>query len=607
MMRTTFPLLGLLSLCFLTSTLAQPQKLGQVRAELNVSALQQGSQGVVAVMLDVAEHHHAQSHTPKGEGLIPTEVNADPVAGIEFLDPVYPPGADIVDPVLGALNVYEGQAIIYLPFRVTSDAAVGSREISVTARYQICNEEGQCFPPEKSVAKVATQVVDAKTAVTPRNPALFKNFDPRAFASSGGAVKQAAPAQKSSNIPTFKLFGREVVLNSIWIVVPIALLVGLIMNVMPCVLPVLPLKAMGFYEASQHNRARTLSFGLLFSAGLILVFTGLALFVILSKSLIGKDLQWGEWFANGWVVWAMTLLLVVLGAGMLGAFNVNLPNGVYGLNFRHDTLTGNFMWGGLTAILSTPCTAPMFAYILGWALGQPVYLATVGMIAVGVGMALPYLVLSAFPELARRFPRTGPGSELVKQSMAFLMFGTAAWLVGPRLVGEGAHYWLIVAVVGWGCLFLIIRGATIFKTSAGVLALSAIVVAVMGGSVLLASRLSQHHEGWIDYTQESFDNARASNKPVLVKFTASWCANCKYIEQTVFTDSKTWDAVKEHDVVMLKADLTYDDAPGWKLLGELGQTGIPFTAIYGPKAEKPATLASIYTTATLIDELNQLK
>jgi thiol:disulfide interchange protein DsbD len=606
-MRTIFSLIGLFLLYIATPVLAQPQDLGKVRAVLNVSALQQGSQGVVAVVLTVVEHHHAQSHAPKGEDSIPTDVKPEPSPGIEWLAPVYPPGKDIVDPSLGPLNVYEGEAIIYVPFKVTSDAALGNRELTVTARYQICNEEGTCYPPEKTPAKIATQVVDSKTAVTPKNESLFRKFDPRAFASAAVTDTTAATSSKPMNAQTFKLFGKEIVLSSIWIVVPIALLVGLIMNVMPCVLPVLPLKALGFYEASQHNRAKTLSFGLMFSLGLILIFTALALFVILSKSLIGKELQWGEWFAKGWIVWLMTLLLVVLGAGMLGAFNVNLPNGVYGLNFRHDTLTGNFMWGGLTAILSTPCTAPMFAYILGWALTQPVYLATIGMIAIGVGMALPYLVLSAFPELARRFPRTGPASELVKQAMAFLMFGTAAWIAGPRLVGEGPHYWLIVAVIGWGCLFLIIRGATIFKTSNGVLALSAIVVLVMSGSVILAARLAQHHEGWVDYSQQAFDAARASGKPVLVKFTAAWCANCKLIEQTVYTDPKAWEAAKDRGVVMLKADLTFDDAPGWKLLGELGQTGIPFTAVYPPKKDKPITLASIYTTSTLVETLDQAK
>gem|GEM_PF-224255 len=638
-MKYLFSLIFILLLS-LTAPADAQQKLGRVKSELNLSALQPGGQGVIAVTLTVPDAHHAQSHTPKGDGMIACEVKMSGSPGIRYLDPVYPTGRDHTDKLLGELNVYEDDTTIYVPFMVDADAKVSEIELTGKITYQICNEEGMCFAPESPAISLKTRIVDAATQVQPTNAALFKGFDPRVFAQppttqSADAMSvttqpatAASPATTQSAVastgaPEFRLFGYQIVLKSIWIVIPIALLVGLLFNVMPCVLPVLPLKALGFYEASQHNRARTLMFGAMFSLGLILIFTSLAMFAILSKSIIGYEFQFGRWFSIPWVAWGMTLVLIALGMGMLDLFAVNLPNGVYGLSFRHDTIGGNLMWGAMTAILSTPCTAPIFASLLIWAVAQPVYLATIGMIAVGVGMALPYFILSAFPELARRFPRTGPVSELVKQSMAFLLFGTAAWLIGPRIVGEPNQYWLVVAVAAWASLFLIVRGSSIFKSTGGVLGLSAVVVCVLSLSVLLAlsmagvfdKKTSQLATGnastgwssdWTKFSDDAFNNAKASGKPVLVKFTASWCLNCKLIERTVFADSKAFDALRAKDVILMKADLTDNDAPGWNLLNKLGQSGIPLTAVYPPRSESPKTMSSIYTTSDLIELLERL-
>lgn len=573
----------------------QPASASRVKVStaLSKTGLEPGGSGVVAVVFDIDAKYHAQSHTPIGEENFPLEVVLSGGREVTVGTPVYPPGEDHEYKLLGKLNVYTGRVVVFVPVKVASDAKPGTVVLAGKAVYQVC-DDGMCYAPERPALDVPLTIVAAGASVSDNRPELFKDYKP-ASETPAAAPKSSGSGARQSSAEWSTGFALGV-----------AFLAGLLFNIMPCVLPVLPLKALGFYEASQHDRAKTFSFGIAFSLGLILVFTALALLVILSKSIFGHEFQWGQWFSIGWVVWAMTLVLVLLGASMLGAFTVNLPTSIYGLNFRHDTLSGNVMWGAFTAILSTPCTAPMFAYLLGWAVAQPVTVATLGMITVGLGMASPYLFLSAFPELARRFPRTGPASELVKQSMAFLMFGTAAWLVGPRLVGDPNQYWLIVAVVAWGSVFLAIRGATILKSSISVLVLSTLIVGLLGGSTVLAMKLTSKKEGWQPYTAQSFDDARKSGRIVLVKFTAAWCANCKYIEQTVYTDTRALNELKQRNVILLKADLTYADAPGWKLLNELGVSGIPFTAIYAPGAEKPETLASIYTTDGLIESLDGL-
>jgi thiol:disulfide interchange protein DsbD len=271
---------------------------------------------------------------------------------------------------------------------------------------------------------------------------------------------------------------------------------------------------------------------------------------------------------------------------MLGAFAVRVPTSLYGLSFRHDTYSGNVSWGALTALLSTPCTAPMFAPVLGWSAAQPVMWGFVAMLSVGVGMALPYFVLSAFPEAARSFPRTGPASELVKQALAFPLLGTAAWLI---------------------------RAAQILKSSTGILVTSALSVMIVGACVYVAISFSPISTGpaiatelrpgvWNEYSDETLAAARAKG-PVIVKFTASWCANCQVIEATVFKNDQTLATVRERGAYLIKADLTKSSAPGWARLNALGQTGIPLTAIYLPGKDQPILLDSLYSSSDLLAAL----
>jgi thiol:disulfide interchange protein DsbD len=300
---------------------------------------------------------------------------------------------------------------------------------------------------------------------------------------------------------------------------------------------------------------------------------------------------------------------------MLGAFSMRLPTSVYGLDFRHDTLSGNFLWGSLTAVLSTPCTAPLFPPVLAYALTLPRLEGFLLVIIVGCGMASPYLLLSAFPEVARRFPRTGAFSELVKQMMGFLMLGSAAFFAGLELVGEPNQWWVVYAVAAWGCLYMVVRTTQISKSSTSLYISTGLAVAVLAGGLVLALRLTDAFPSsstaaadtvqWQAYSPDALAVARRSNKPVVVDFTANWCLNCKYVEATVYHDPRTLDAIKRLGVVMLKADLTDHNAIGWPLLNELKSDGIPYTAVYLPNAPQPVGLASIYTTDTLLGILDQ--
>jgi thiol:disulfide interchange protein DsbD len=586
-------------LCVASAARAQDRT--SLRADLNVSALQPGQQAVLAVVVDVADGFHAQSRTPLDSAFIPFDVTVAPAAGLTIFDPIYPKGYVEEYPALGKLDIYSGRVIVYVPIQVKPDASVGQLKLTGTATFQICDDR-QCFAPESPVFEISTQVVAAGTPVSPNAPALFAGFDPAVFASllSGKAPAGNAP------VTSIELFGRRIDLgrDAYGIAFPFALLVGVLFNVMPCVLPIVPLKAMGFYQAAQQHRGRSLALGAVFSLGIIATFGALALLVV-----VFRVFAWGELFGNAWFAGAIVIILLLMALGTFGFFSVALPTGVYRFTPSHETYVGNFLFGILTAILSTPCTFGMFLGLLVWAAAQPAALGTALVMTVGLGMAVPYFILAAVPELARRFPRTGPWAEIIKQMMGFLLLATAIYF-GRRFLPDSLHdsgfWWMLFAVVAASGVFLIIRTLQFTRRTGPIVAAVAVALLIVAPSLAVTLRLTYVPINWQKYSPEALAAARATGKPVLVKFTADWCGNCQAIEATVYVDDRTVATVRDTGVVMLKADLTRRDAIGWPLLKDLFPVGaIPFTAVYLPGEAKPHTLAGIYSTQDLLEVLGQ--
>jgi thiol:disulfide interchange protein DsbD len=298
-----------------------------------------------------------------------------------------------------------------------------------------------------------------------------------------------------------------------------------------------------------------------------------------------------------------------MGLSMFGIFTVGLPTVVYRFTPRHDTYLGNFLFGILTAILSTPCTFGMFFGLLIWASGQPAAIGLSLMIMVGIGMAFPYFVLSAFPELARRMPRTGPWAELVKQMMGFLLILSAAYFARRFIegsLGENVFWWTLWGIVAIAGLFLIVR--TIHFSHRFMPRLVAIVIALLmivpAGA--FAYRITNPPIAWKTYSAEVVAEAKAKKRVVMLEFTAAWCGNCLALESTVFHDERTVKAIKEADAVTIRVDLTRKDAPGWKLLKELSPVAaIPFTAVFPANGGEPIKLTGVYSADDLSSAMRQ--
>ena len=582
---------------------------GELSAALNTTTLQPGQQAVIAVVFDVKEGFHAQSHTPSSTDYIPFEVKLDADPAITAYEPIYPKGEDHEYGQLGKLNAYTGKVIVYVPVDVKAGTAAGEIKLNGTVSYQAC-DNNVCYAPQKPKFTITTKIVAVGEASTLNQPELFKDFDPKTIAKRTPAsqpvnIRGANPSASSE----WTIFGHAIGGDSYFLAFGVAILVGIIFNLMPCVLPVLPLKIVGFYETSQHHRGKSFLYGLSFSAGIVATFGLLALLVLpVTGGTGGGQTQWGQWFSKPYIVWPLVAILIALGLGMLGLFTFRLPLGVYSIEPKHDSYSGNFLFGILTAVLSTPCTAPLFGGLVGWAAAQSAsggrFIGVGVVVMVGVGMALPYLILSALPELARKLPRTGPWSELVKQFMAFMLFGVAAYFAGQRLVAGNGFLWLVFAVSVAAGIFLLVRTAQLMPRAFPIGISFLIALCLSGGSFAIARSLNKQTLNWIPYSAVALDQARAGKQRVMVEFTAKWCANCQYVEATVFHDETVEAALTKRNVVLLRADLTTEDAPGWDLLRKLNPSGgIPLTAIYSPKQDAPALLASIYTKQTLIDTL----
>lgn len=591
-------------LLFSIPALAQQEASADVSAALSTNAVHAGDKPTVAVIVTVHDGLHAQSHTPFDEFAIKFELATDKSDQVSFGEARYPDPLVKTFPNLGKLSVYEGKTIIRVPVTINADAKPGALKLSGNVTFQACNAD-TCFPPETINFSVDTKVVAAEQPVTanPDYPAEQNSAPAAAPTTAPAAHAETPPAVQTADSASSTIFGFDPDKASWPIDFVAAFLIGIIFNLMPCVLPVLPLKIMGFYEVSQHDRRKSVLLGAVFSAGLIASFGVLAALVFGSTKL-----NWGGLFEQTWFTITISVVLLAMAISTFGFFTIHVPTALYSITPRHDTYLGNFLFGILTAALSTPCTFGAFVALLAWALKQPGWVGSTSLVIVGVGMASPYFVLSAMPQLARKFPRSGPWPEVVKQFMAFLLLATAVYFAQPLLGQLSMHavWWTMFAIIAAGGVFLVVRAVQLSPRLMPRIISLAIAIVIVLPAFAVARRITSEPFKWIPYSDAALASARASGKPVLIDFTAAWCGNCHFLEAKVLYSSEVAAAVDKNSVVMLQADVTTKQALARPLLDKLNASGagaIPLTAVYFPNRDQPTLLKGIYSADDLVRTL----
>jgi suppressor for copper-sensitivity B len=395
-------------------------------------------------------------------------------------------------------------------------------------------------------------------------------------------------------------------------VLALALLGGFILNFMPCVLPVLSMKLISLVAHSGQGR-RMVRFGFLASsAGIVASFLVMAALLIVFRSA-GMAVGWGIQFQEPIFLAALAAIVTLFACNLLGWFEITLPWWLAGMApGGGPSLGGNFLAGAFATLLATPCSAPFLGTAVGFALaGSPGDILLV-FLCLGLGLALPYLAVAAFPGIARVMPRPGKWMLALRQVLGLLLAGTAAWLIWV-LVDEAstvaAVAVAVLALAAVACLALQSRleGARpkrLLAVAAAVLLIAMLAPPLVTEPVAMPLNIAAGDD-WVEFDQAAIAGAVASGKTVFVDVTASWCLTCQVNERLVLDADPVHLRLSGPSVVAMRADWTRHDSRIGDFLKTYGRFGIPFNVVYGPSAPTGVPLPELLTESAVLDALRQ--
>jgi thiol:disulfide interchange protein len=615
--KRLFPLLPLLALALAGRAEAQlkaPEKASFVLS-VDRTAYDPGAPAKVAALVSIEHGWHVNSHQPSFEYLIPT-----------VLDLQLPPGwaaGTFVYPVAKLktfsfepkpLAVYDGDVVVLAEIKLPKGVAKGTYPITAALRYQACNDS-QCLPPVTSKAEIRVKV---EPGGKPQQSDLFSHAAAAAAAppaSGAGASPGAAEAPVSSAAEPAETSAAKPA-GSLALTLLLALFGGLVLNAMPCVLPVLSLKLFGLVRSAGHGRAEVVRGTLATAAGILASFLAMAAAAVAFRAA-GAAVGWGVQFQHPGFVAFLAVLVVLFCLNLWGLFEIQLPYRLAQLGGAgaREGVAGHFFSGLFATLMATPCSAPFLGSAVGFALAQTAPVIFAVFLALGLGMALPYLLVAAIPGVVRFLPRPGAWMETVRGAMGFLLAGSAVWLfyvlssqVAPEqlaaiqlgLLGIALFVWLRHRSAGSGRA---LRGAAV----AGVVAAIAVTLFAAGGNAgpRIASQSASAAAPaaglipWVVFDRARAESLARGGQLVFVDVTANWCFTCKVNERLVLDTPEVAQAFQEHGVVPMRADWTNRDNRIGAFLAEHGRFGIPFYLLYRP-GRSPYVFSELPTRQGLV-------
>lgn len=476
---------------------------------------------------------------------------------------------------------------------------------------------GAASGPGDSAARAWRTVAAVDGAWTAAAPAAVVS---PALAAALEANRVAAAAD--SAMPAAAATPRAVGAAALFTALLGGLLGGLILNLMPCVFPILAIKVMGFAKHGSDRRAHRQA-GLAYTAGVVLSFLALG-GLLLGLRAAGEQLGWGFQLQSPAVVAALAALFTMIGLNLAGVFEFGqfAPGRLATLQARHPAADA-FLSGMLAVAIASPCTAPFMGASLGFAIDMPVAQALSVFAALGVGMALPYLAASWVPAVAGWLPRPGAWMDTFRRGMAFPMFATVAWLVwvlGQQSGIDGAGALLALLVAGSAVVWaLTLRGRTRWVVASVLIATSAWLVSAIGPNVtkpadfaaLAAAPSAGTSPGnvagpdWQPWSAERVAELTAAGRPVFVDFTAAWCVTCQYNKRTTLANAAVQADFAARGVALLRADWTRRDPQITTALSQLGRSGVPVYVLHAP-GQAPVVMTEILSTSEVHEALAAL-
>jgi len=533
---------------------------GSIKVSGQHEVVNPGSDSAIAIEFDTLGdwHYYAdKKQVPTGQlTVIPSG------EGFVFGEAIFPKAQEYDDKVFNnKYGIYSGKFIVYIPYKVEgSTAASKNVTLTVVVDGAVCAE----------ACKFLT--FELKTTIDIDGDATM------------GEAAFEVPAADSEDM-TDRVDEGDIIASSnltMPVAFSLALLAGLLLNVMPCVWPILPIIITRLWNLSGKSRAKSVGMGIGFSIGILLFFAIIAGANIVLRISFDTVMQWGDLNRLPAFNIGLSMLMVVMGLFMFGVFTFTLPASVSGKTSSGEGFSGSIGMGFLLALLSTPCGFGILAAAFAWAQSQPLGLATFTIMLIGVGMALPFIFLTSIPGLLNNLPRPGGWMDHIKYILGFLMLLIAVKILSVNTITTEMRIntlyfavFLSLAVWIWGWV-------TMSTTTGHKLAIraAAIIIAV-GAGWMLFSPPAEKAVDWLEYDLAAISKDIEEGKPVLIKFTADWCTTCKVIDKVVYSKKEVADFLKEKGVRPYLADTTNRDSLATKDLGsKYKEPAIPFTMIY---------------------------
>ncbi len=538
-------------------------------------------------------------------------------------------------------KAYEGEVLLFATVTAPPDLGPGeTAPLSADLTWLVCKEDGQCIPGE---GKASLEIRKGESKPHAEGESIFAKYAATVAAQPAGspaaqATPNAAPAATPQpttaaapidpKAPPFSFLSASPrAKKSIFSFLLLAFAGGLLLNIMPCVLPVLSIKILSFVRQSGEDRRSVMRLGLFFTLGVLCSFALLAILVAILQGA-GKQLGWGFQFQEPRFLVLMCAVVFAFGLSLFGVFELELPGaamqGAGGLQ-RREGPAGAFFNGVLATALATPCTAPLLGPALGVAFAQPAPVVFLFFMVIGMGMSTPYLLLAAFPGWLRFLPRPGNWMIRFKELMGFLLMATVVWLLwvlgrqaGNEAVSSTLAFLTAVALACW-LLGIALDFAT--PPAKRIILLASALIIVAGAYWRFPERdikanaasksptaVAAAGEG-IDW--EPFDTARiealaAARRTIFLDFTADWCLTCKVNERTVLARADVQEAFKKGNVAAIRGDYTRQPPEITRLLRYFGRSGVPmYVVIPANHPGEPTVLPEVLTPSLVIDAIEK--
>lgn len=494
--------------------------------------------------------------------------------------PAYTPGKMKYD------ELFERETMVhYHEVSASFDLAGIAKPFNLKLEYQGCADAGLCYPPQK----LALTIDPASASVIEQEP--------------NSQIPTTAPTPASTSTPPTSTTDSGWILQAILF----ALLGGMILNLMPCVFPVLSIKVMSLAAA---DRSRLAIHGWVYTLGIVVCFVAFSVALLLARKG-GEAIGWGFQLQSPGLIAALAYLFFVMGLSMSGLINVGSSLMGAGQNLTQKSgLSGSFFTGVLAAVVASPCTAPFMGAALGFALTQPAIACLAVFAALGFGMALPLLILCYLPALAARLPKPGAWMDNLKQFLAFPLYLSAIWLLwvfGRQTSVSGMAALCAGAVaIAFGCWLLGREARGFWQLVRRILIATSWIIAV-----LLVWQGAENREQkattdsrWQAYSPELVASLRAEGRPVFINLTADWCLTCLANERIALHTQAVEQTFDELNVATIKGDWTSTDPKITELLQEYGRSGVPLYLWFpANSSEKAIILPQLLTQDLLINTL----